>query len=79
MMTDVKVMLDSIEKVKEFVATTVRFDADIDLVSGRYVVDAKSILGVFSMDLSKPLVLQIHEEQEKERELLEALKEYMIE
>lgn len=79
MMIEGKVRLDSIEKVKEFVSITIRFDTDIDLVSGRYVVDAKSILGIFSMDLSKPLVLQIHEGQANTEELLALLKEYMVE
>lgn len=79
MMIEGKVRLDSIEKVKEFVSITIRFDTDIDLVSGRYVVDAKSILGIFSMDLSKPLVLQIHEGQADTEELLVLLKEYMVE
>lgn len=77
-MTEIKVSLDSIEKVKQFVSITNEFDTDFDLVSGRYVIDAKSILGIFSMDLSKPLVLQIHEHQEAAREILESLKEYVV-
>ena len=48
-MTEIKVSLDSIEKVKQFVSITNEFDTDFDLVSGRYVIDAKSILGIFSM------------------------------
>lgn len=77
-MTEVKVSLDSIEKVKQFVSITNEFDTDFDLVSGRYVIDAKSILGIFSMDLSRPLVLQIHEHQEAAGEILESLKEYVV-
>ena len=69
---------DSIEKVKQFVSITNEFDTDFDLVSGRYVIDAKSILGIFSMDLSKPLVLQIHEHQEEAGKILESLKEYVV-
>ena len=57
--------LGSIERVKDFVSHVTPFDADMDLVCGRYVVDAKSILGIFSMDLSKPLELQIHAEREE--------------
>ena len=59
-MQTVKISLDSIEKVKSFVNTIARFDADFDLVSGRYVIDAKSIMGIFSLDLSKPINLNIH-------------------
>ena len=54
-MLNVKINLDSIEKVKSFVNTLTRFDSDFDLVSGRYVIDAKSIMGIFSLDLSKDI------------------------
>ena len=53
-MKTVKICLNSIEKVKSFVNAITRFDVDFDLVSGRYVIDAKSIMGIFSLDLSKP-------------------------
>jgi len=49
-----KISLNSIDKVKAFV------NCDFDLVSGRYVIDAKSIMGIFSLDLSKPIDLNIH-------------------
>ena len=49
------VNLNSVEKVTEFVATTSKFEEDLDLVSGRFVIDAKSIMGIFSLDLSKPI------------------------
>lgn len=52
-----KVNLDSVDKVKAFVADVSKFEEDIDLVSGRYVVDAKSIMGIFSLDLSRELQL----------------------
>ena len=54
-----------------------KFDYDFDLVSGRYVIDAKSIMGIFSLDLSKPIDLNIHAEDSVD-EVLEALKPYMI-
>lgn len=76
-MREITVSLGTIDKVKEFVTTTVNLDVDLDLVSGRYVVDAKSILGIFSMDLSKPLVLQIHAEHDRAEEIVEALKEFI--
>ena len=50
----------SISDVKEFADIVSAFDYDIDLVSGRYVVDAKSIMGIFSLDLSKPISLVAH-------------------
>ena len=59
-MEDFKVTLDSIEAVKEFVALTNSYPFEIDLVSGRYAVDAKSIMGIFSLDLSKALKLVVH-------------------
>ena len=61
-MKTVKISLNSIDKVKAFVNTIARYDEDFDLVSGRYVIDAKSIMGIFSLDLSKPIDLSIHAE-----------------
>ena len=54
------ILLSSINDVKNFVNLVSRFDCDVDLVSGRYVVDAKSIKGIFSLDLSKPIDIEIH-------------------
>ena len=56
-MKTVKISLNSIDKVKAFVNEISKFDCDFDLVSGRYVIDAKSIMGIFSLDLSKPIDL----------------------
>ena len=77
-MKTVKICLNSIEKVKSFVNAITRFDVDFDLVSGRYVIDAKSILGIFSLDLSKPIDLNIHANEEMDA-ILEVLKPYIIE
>ena len=76
-MKTVKICLNSIEKVKSFVNAITRFDVDFDLVSGRYVIDAKSIMGIFSLDLSKPIDLNIHAEENVDA-VLEVLKPYMI-
>ena len=54
-MKTVRISLNSIDKVKSFVNDLSKFDVDFDLVSGRYVIDAKSIMGIFSLDLSKPI------------------------
>lgn len=59
-MKTVKISLNSIDKVKAFVNEISKFDCDFDLVSGRYVIDAKSIMGIFSLDLSKAIDLNIH-------------------
>ena len=61
-MKTVRISLNSIDKVKSFVNDLSKFDVDFDLVSGRYVIDAKSIMGIFSLDLSKPIDLNIHAE-----------------
>ena len=77
-MKTVKICLISIEKVKSFVNDITRFDVDFDLVSGRYVIDAKSIMGIFSLDLSKPIDLNIHAEEELES-VLNTLQPYIVE
>ena len=59
-MTKTTVNLQAINDVKEFVNIVMKYDFDIDLVSGRYAVDAKSIMGIFSLDLSKPIQLNAH-------------------
>ena len=59
-MKQVQISLNSIDKVKNFVNEISKFDYDFDLVSGRYVIDAKSIMGIFSLDLSRPIDLHIH-------------------
>lgn len=76
-MKTVKISLNSIDKVKSFVNEITKFDNEFDLVSGRYVIDAKSIMGIFSLDLSKPIDLNIHAEKEME-DILNALPPYLI-
>lgn len=77
-MKTVKISLNSIDKVKSFVNDITRFDYDFDLVSGRYVIDAKSIMGIFSLDLSKPIDLNVHVEDNSD-EIMKALAPYIIE
>jgi phosphotransferase system HPr-like phosphotransfer protein len=76
-MKTVKICLNSIEKVKSFVNEITKFDVDFDLVSGRYVIDAKSIMGIFSLDLAKPIDLNIHADDELNT-ILEVLKPYIV-
>lgn len=63
-MKTVKIRLDSIDKVKDFVNKISNYDSDFDLISGRYVIDAKSIMGIFSLDLSRPIELAIHSDED---------------
>ena len=76
-MKTVQISLNSIDKIKSFVNDITKFDYDFDLVSGRYVIDAKSIMGIFSLDLSKPIDLNIHAEDNAE-DVLAVIKPYMI-
>ena len=77
-MKTVRISLNSIDKVKSFVNDLSQFNVDFDLVSGRYVIDDKSIMGIFSLDLSKPIDLNIHADNNAD-EILEKLKPYIVE
>lgn len=77
-MKTVKICLNSIDKVKSFVNEITKFDSDFDLVSGRYVIDAKSIMGIFSLDLSKDIDLNIHAEDNID-DVIAILKPYIVE
>ena len=73
-MKSVKISLQMAQNVKEFVKIVQDYPYEIDLKSDKYVVDAKSILGIFSLDLSKPLVVEIHSDNCDD--LVEALKKF---
>ncbi len=77
-MKTVDISLNSIDKVKSFVNDISKFDFDFDLVSGRYVIDAKSIMGIFSLDLSKPISLNIHADDESIDSIMAILERYMV-
>lgn len=66
MMREMTIELSTIDKVKKFVSLISAFDGDFDILAGRYIIDAKSILGIFSVDLSKPLTLRIEHENDWE-------------
>jgi len=76
-MKTVQISLNSIDKVKSFVNDITKFQSDFDLVSGRYVIDAKSIMGIFSLDLSKPIDLNIHAEEDVDS-ILNILAPYIV-
>ena len=59
-MKSTTIKLNTINDVKEFVAKVSQCDFDVDLISGRYAVDAKSIMGIFSLDLAKNIQLDAH-------------------
>lgn len=75
-MKSVKILLNTTDSVKSFVNIISSFDYDADIRSGRYVVNAKSILGIFSLELSRPVVLEIYENDCDD--LLEQLSEFMV-
>ena len=77
-MKTVQISLNSIDKVKSFVNEITKFDYDFDLVSGRYVIDAKSIMGIFSLDLSQPLDMIIHKDGDIS-DILDAIAPYVVE
>jgi len=65
-MKNIMILFKSVFDVKEFVGIVNDFEYDVDLVSGRYVVDAKSIMGIFSLDLMKPVKVEIHSDESDE-------------
>ncbi len=75
-MKEFKVKITTIDDVKKFVSTIMLFDYEVDLVSGRYAIDAKSIMGIFSIDLSKELKLIAHTDDTAELE--ESISKYII-
>ena len=76
-MKTVNVCLNTVEKVKGFVNAISPLDGDFDLVSDRYVVDAKSIMGIFSLDLGKTLRLDIHNDAAAEK-ILPLLTDFIV-
>ena len=76
-MKSLPIQLNTVEKVKAFVNTISTLDGEFDLGSDRYVVDAKSIMGIFSLDLSKPLRLDIHDDSTYE-DVSKKLEEFVI-
>ena len=61
-MKKVSIILNTINDVKSFVNTVSKYSFDVDLISGRYAVDAKSIMGIFSLDLSKAIEMEVHDD-----------------
>lgn len=74
------ISINTIDKVKRFVNQASKCEADVDVVCGRYLVDAKSIMGIFSIDLTREMVLYIHEtDTAKLAEYKKLFEEFIIE
>lgn len=59
-MKETKIMLSNVQDIRDFVKIVIMTDYEVDLVQGRYVIDAKSIMGIFSLDLLSPITLVAH-------------------
>lgn len=75
-MREVKIFLGTIERVKDFVNEVSHLECDVDIVSGRYVINAKSIMGIFSTDLSKPVNVRIHAQGAEAEKALQVVQKY---
>lgn len=75
-MTSVSIKLPTIEAVQEFVDTVCEYDLDISLSSGRYIVDAKSIMGIFSLDLRMPITMTV--DSDDCGDILRAVDKYVV-
>ena len=72
------VSLTSINDVKNFVNAACSQMCEIDLISGRYIIDAKSIMGIFSIDLAKPIKVEVHGTEEEAKSFRAAIKDYIV-
>lgn len=75
-MTTAKIHINTIEDVKRFVSLVSGCPYDVDVISGRYAIDAKSIMGIFSLDLSKDLDLKIHSDDCSD--FLDDIKDFIV-
>ena len=70
------IILDSVDKVKDFVREMSKFETDIDLVSSRFIVDAKSLMVILSLDLTKPIEVRILNKQDER--LINTIEKYAV-
>ena len=70
------VMFKTTNDVKEFVSIVNQCDFDVDLISGKYVVNAKSIMGIFSLDLTKNIILEV--DTDEDSDFFEKIKKYIV-
>ncbi len=76
-MKQFKIRLSTIVDVRDFVNAVISFNGDVDLASGRYVVDGKSIMGIFSLDLLNPIDVTIHGDSGVD-ELMEKIDRFIV-
>ncbi len=76
-MKTLNILLNSMNDVRIFVNIVNKYEFDVDLTSGRYVVDAKSILGIYSLDLSKAIVANIHADDEAAAKFIDEIKDFI--
>lgn len=72
------IKLNSIDDVKEFCAQTNNCKFDVDVLSGRYAVDAKSIMGIFSLDLTKEVEMVVHADDDESEDFFDGIKKYVV-
>jgi len=75
-MKSTQISLKTSEQVKQFVNIVGKYEYDVDIRSGRYVIDAKSIMGIFSLDLSKPVIVEVY--SDKADALLKEIKPFTV-
>lgn len=72
------ILLNSFDKIKEYIKIVGKLDCDLDMISGRYIIDGKSILGIFSLDLSKPIEVSVVNGQQDSNYVYNELKSFII-
>jgi phosphotransferase system HPr-like phosphotransfer protein len=77
-MTTVKLKLDSIDRIKKFNNTVTKFNNDFDLEQGRYYIDAKSMMGLLSLDLNAPIELHFQADASEEKNIIASLDDFVI-
>ena len=76
-MKTLNILLNSMNDVRIFVNIVNKYEFDVDLTSGRYVVDAKSILGIYSLDLSKAIMVNVHADDEAAQKFIDEIKDFI--
>ena len=80
LMTEKTILIGSIENGKKLSKIANKFEQDIDIVTGRYIIDAKSILGIFSLNLWSPVTIVLHsDDQEVIKSFITEIKDYIVE
>ena len=74
-MITVKILIDTIEKVRDFSSIATKENIDGELIQGVRIVDAKSVMGFFSLDLKKPVQLNIHSD---DKTILDKIKKFLV-